>query len=58
MDLYDLNDFAQLSSVEVPTLVMGAKTDILFPIQQQRKMAQRLKDEGNFAFIKGLLEYI
>jgi len=47
MDLYDLNDFASLSNVKVPTVVMGAKTDILFPIQQQRKMAQKLKETGN-----------
>jgi len=51
MDLYDLNDYFQdgnaSSRISCPSLVMGANTDLLFPIQQQQQMAQNIKRAGN-----------
>ena len=36
-----------LSNVTQPILVLGVKTDILFPIDQQRELADKLKKSGN-----------
>ena len=54
MDLFDLSDAfdgdlnAALSRVTCPVMVIGVQTDILFPVWQQRKMAQALRDAGNY----------
>ena len=52
MDLYDLSEGYKnaeeaLSRIECPVMIMGAQTDILFPIQQQRDLADTLKRAGN-----------
>eukprot|EP00835_Amoeboradix_gromovi_P001884 NODE_96_length_21330_cov_0.419858.p5 type:complete len:404 gc:universal NODE_96_length_21330_cov_0.419858:19214-20425(+) len=36
-----------LSNICQPILVLGVKTDILFPIDQQRELADKLKKSGN-----------
>eukprot|EP00834_Sanchytrium_tribonematis_P006976 NODE_572_length_5896_cov_0.685872.p1 type:complete len:418 gc:universal NODE_572_length_5896_cov_0.685872:1300-47(-) len=36
-----------LKFVNQPILIMGVKTDILFPIEQQRELADKLKKSGN-----------
>ena len=36
-----------LEPITQPTLVLGVKTDILFPIDQQRELADKLKKAGN-----------
>lgn len=54
MDLYDIADgFSSLetaaSNIRCPVLIMGAKTDILFPVKQQIDLSKMLKDSGNNA---------
>lgn len=54
MDLFDLDDYfhedtAGVSQIRCPSLVMGASTDILFPVWQQRDLANKLTEEGNSA---------
>ena len=54
MDLYDIADgFSSLetaaSHVKCPVLIMGAKTDILFPVKQQIDLSKMLKEAGNNA---------
>ena len=51
MDLFDLDDYfpegtSGLSQVRCPSLVMGASTDLLFPVWQQRELADKLRKEG------------
>ncbi|KAI8052203.1 Alpha/Beta hydrolase protein [Syncephalis plumigaleata] len=45
------NDLADLirgmSSIQMPTLVLGVQSDILFPHWQQREIAQCLREAGN-----------
>ena len=36
-----------LSFINQPALILGVKTDILFPIEQQRELAKKLKKSGN-----------
>lgn len=52
MDLFDIGegyDSIQdaLSIIKCPVLIMGAQTDILFPVKQQRELAKLLKESGN-----------
>jgi homoserine O-acetyltransferase len=52
MDLFDLSDsygdmHTALRKVKCPVLVIGAQTDILFPIWQQREMVDELQKAGN-----------
>lgn len=52
MDLFDISEgFCSmneaLSTVKCPVLVMGAQTDILFPVIQQREICKWLKEAGN-----------
>ncbi len=52
MDLFDISEgyssiTESLSKVKCPILIMGAQTDILFPIKQQRNLAKWLKEAGN-----------
>ncbi|XP_046328344.2 acetyltransferase efuC-like [Haliotis rufescens] len=52
MDLFDVAEgFSSLeeglSQVTCPAMIIGVQTDILFPIWQQRKLAQVLQDAGN-----------
>uniref|UniRef100_H2YKH9 AB hydrolase-1 domain-containing protein n=2 Tax=Ciona savignyi TaxID=51511 RepID=H2YKH9_CIOSA len=52
MDLFDIDEFYNenavgLARIKCPTLVMGASTDLLFPVTQQRDLAQGLKRSGN-----------
>lgn len=54
MDLFDLDDYfpkgtSGLSQISCPTLVMGASTDLLFPVWQQRELAKNISEEGNNA---------
>ena len=54
MDLYDISDgFNSLetaaSYIKCPILIMGAKTDILFPVKQQIDLSKILKNSGNNA---------
>ncbi|XP_067662744.1 serine O-succinyltransferase-like [Haliotis asinina] len=54
MDLFDVSEGfdsleVALSQVTCPAMVIGIQTDILFPIWQQRKLAQVLQDAGNDA---------
>ncbi|XP_013380712.1 serine O-succinyltransferase [Lingula anatina] len=55
MDLFDVgedyggNVQTALSRIECPVMVIGVKTDILFPIWQQRELACNLKEAGNNA---------
>ena len=50
MDLFDLDDYFEdrnsLKHVVCPSLVVGSKTDQLFPIEQQQQMADGLKQAG------------
>lgn len=51
MDLFDMaegfSDLEEgLSRITCPTMVIGVQTDILFPIWQQRELAQVLQDSG------------
>ena len=52
MDLYDVaSGFKSiedaLSNIKCPVMIMGAQTDILFPVAQQREIASMLKQSGN-----------
>ena len=52
MDIYDVaNGFKDtndaLSNIKCPTMIMGSQTDILFPVSQQRELANSLKKSGN-----------
>jgi homoserine acetyltransferase len=52
MDLYDVsngfkNTNEALSNIKCPVMIMGSQTDILFPVTQQRQLANALKDSGN-----------
>ena len=38
---------AGLSSLTHPTLIIGVQSDTLFPIEQQRELAECLKENGN-----------
>ena len=51
--MFDMGD--QLASLEegvarvqCPVLVLGVTSDILFPVEQQRQMADMLKDTGDY----------
>lgn len=44
-DLMDL--IRGMSSIQMPTLVLGVQSDILFPHWQQREIAQCLREAGN-----------
>jgi homoserine acetyltransferase len=51
MDLFNLvegfeNSKAALSKIRCPVLVLGSKTDILFPIWQQKQLADGLIESG------------
>ena len=51
MDLFDLSETygsmdAALSRVTCPVMVIGVKTDQLFPVWQQRQLAKDLQDAG------------
>ena len=50
MDLFDVQDYFEardaMARVKCPTLVMGITTDVLFPVQQQRDLAEELKRSG------------
>jgi len=52
MDLFDISDgYSNLneafSNIKCPIMIMGAQTDILFPVRQQRDLANWLKKSGN-----------
>lgn len=52
IDLFDVSEGYSslneaLAKVKCPTLVMGAQTDILFPVTKQRELAKSLKSSGN-----------
>jgi homoserine acetyltransferase len=52
MDLFDISEGFEtidesLRNITCPVLIMGAQTDILFPVRQQRELAKWLKDSGN-----------
>lgn len=54
MDMFDMSDgFGSLkeglAQVKCPVMVIGVKTDILFPIIQQRELADVLQQSGNTA---------
>lgn len=54
MDLFDVSDGfpsleAGLSRVTCPIMVVGVQTDVLFPIWQQRELADALQKSGNEA---------
>lgn len=57
LEQYDITD--RLWTLEVPTLVLGAEHDILFPLDEARQLAEqlprahfgRLRDAGHFAFV-------
>ncbi|KAJ1974336.1 homoserine O-acetyltransferase [Dimargaris verticillata] len=36
-----------LSSIQIPTLVLGVKSDILFPVWQQQEIARAIRKSGN-----------
>jgi homoserine acetyltransferase len=36
-----------MSSIQMPTLILGVQTDLLFPVWQQKEIAQLLKMAGN-----------
>jgi homoserine acetyltransferase len=51
MDLFNLvegyeNSTAALSTIRCPVLVLGSQTDILFPIWQQKQLAEGLIESG------------
>jgi homoserine acetyltransferase len=52
MDLFDISEgYCSLneafSNIKCPIMIMGAQTDILFPVRQQRDLANWLKKSGN-----------
>ncbi|XP_014767701.1 uncharacterized protein LOC106867363 [Octopus bimaculoides] len=54
MDLFDIQDGFDtltegLARVACPCMVIGVKTDILFPVWQQRNLAESLQEAGNEA---------
>ncbi|GAB1600525.1 serine O-succinyltransferase-like [Argonauta hians] len=54
MDLFDMQEGfhslrESLSNIICPCMVIGVKTDILFPVWQQRSLADSLKEAGNEA---------
>ena len=56
MDLFDMSEgFSSLHEglcrVKCPTMVIGVKTDILFPIWQQRELAKLLQDTGKLTLL-------
>jgi homoserine acetyltransferase len=51
-DLFDVADGFQstteaLSNIKCPVMIMGSKTDILYPVTQQRELANSIKASGN-----------
>jgi pimeloyl-ACP methyl ester carboxylesterase len=51
MDLFDLSDGfpsmkESLTRIKSPTMIIGIQTDVLIPVQQQRKLAKMLTDAG------------
>lgn len=51
MDLFNLtegydNPRDALSKIRCPVLVLGSQTDILFPIWQQKQLAEELIESG------------
>ena len=62
MDLFDVEDYFEsstesaMSRIKCATLIMGVTTDVLFPVQQQRDLADELKRSGwqiLFSFLPG-----
>ena len=51
MDLFDLQgeerDAPTLAEIECPVLVIGISSDILFPVRQQRELAESLRKTGS-----------
>jgi homoserine O-acetyltransferase len=52
MDLFDLqpqngNDGPTIDDVRCPSLVIGVTSDILFPVRQQRELAESLRKAGS-----------
>jgi len=54
MDLFDLNpegggdgDAPTIADIRCPTLVIGVTSDILFPVRQQRELAESLRKTGS-----------
>ena len=52
MDLFNLTEGYEsqndaLSQIQCPVLVLGSQTDILFPIWQQKQLAEGLIDAGS-----------
>lgn len=53
MDLFDMSDdhhgdlIEGLSCIKCPVMVIGVKTDILFPVIQQRELSEALHKAGN-----------
>lgn len=52
MDLFDIAEgfdcqIDAMSNIKCPVLIMGAQTDILFPVKQQRELSKVLKESGN-----------
>ena len=52
MDLFDMSKDHEslikgLSHVTCPVMVIGVKSDILFPVMQQQELADTLMDSGN-----------
>ena len=50
--MFDMGDgFGSLKEgvarVQCPVLILGVTSDILFPVEQQRQMAEMLKNTGN-----------
>ncbi|KAJ1906985.1 homoserine O-acetyltransferase, partial [Tieghemiomyces parasiticus] len=43
----ELNLIEGLRAIQIPTLVLGVKSDILFPVWQQQEIAQALRRGGN-----------
>ena len=51
MDLYDIGEHygsmdAALNRVSCPVMVIGVQSDILFPVRQQRQLAETLQHAG------------
>ena len=38
---------AKISEITAPALILGVKSDILFPVWQQRELAHLLEEAGN-----------
>jgi homoserine O-acetyltransferase len=54
MDLFDLNpeggsndEAPTIADIRCPTLVIGVTSDILFPVRQQRELAESLRKTGS-----------